>query len=103
MHVCMELQGQMDGANGSQIEDTPQVIYALGVCLHQTGKPDQAVEYLRWVINEDEDHLEARLRLANVLEEQGHKAEALEIVTEGQSLYLPICSMSLRADTDGHL
>ena len=37
------------------------------------------------VIAEDEDHLEARLRLANVLEEQGHKAEALDIVTEGTS------------------
>jgi hypothetical protein len=37
------------------------------------------------VIAEDEEHLEARLRLANVLEEQGHKAEALDIVTEGMS------------------
>lgn len=38
------------------------------------------------MIAEDEEHLEARLRLANVLEEQGHKAEALDIVTEGMSL-----------------
>jgi general transcription factor 3C polypeptide 3 (transcription factor C subunit 4) len=37
------------------------------------------------VAAEDPDHLEARLRLANVLEEQGKKAEALEIVTEGMS------------------
>jgi len=35
------------------------------------------------VAAEDPDHLEARLRLANVLEEQGKKAEALEIVTDG--------------------
>jgi hypothetical protein len=31
--------------------------------------------------------LEARLRLANVLEETGEKAEALEIVTDGMSLF----------------
>ena len=35
------------------------------------------------VVAEDPDHLEARLRLANVLEETGEKAEALEIVTDG--------------------
>jgi hypothetical protein len=35
------------------------------------------------VVAEDPDHLEARLRLANVLEEAGEKAEALEIVTDG--------------------
>jgi hypothetical protein len=35
------------------------------------------------VVAEDPDHLEARLRLANVLEETGDKAEALEIVTDG--------------------
>jgi thioredoxin-like negative regulator of GroEL len=40
------------------------------------------------VAAEDPDHLEARLRLANVLEEQGNKAEALEIVTDGKS-FLP--------------
>jgi hypothetical protein len=37
------------------------------------------------VVAEDPDHLEARLRLANVLEETGEKAEALEIVTDGKS------------------
>jgi hypothetical protein len=37
------------------------------------------------VVAEDPDHLEARLRLANVLEEDGQKAEALEIVTDGKS------------------
>jgi hypothetical protein len=37
------------------------------------------------VVAEDPDHLEARLRLANVLEETGDKAEALEIVTDGKS------------------
>jgi thioredoxin-like negative regulator of GroEL len=38
------------------------------------------------VVAEDADHLEARLRLANVLEEMGKKAEALEIVTDGKSI-----------------
>jgi hypothetical protein len=36
------------------------------------------------VVAEDPDHLEARLRLANVLEEKGDNAEALEIVTDGR-------------------
>lgn len=31
-----------------QIEDEPSNIYALGVCLHQTGKAEQALDYLRW-------------------------------------------------------
>ena len=39
------------------------------------------------VVAEDPDHLEARLRLANVLEEDGQKAEALEIVTDGTPLF----------------
>jgi thioredoxin-like negative regulator of GroEL len=39
------------------------------------------------VVAEDPDHLEARLRLANVLEETGDKAEALEIVTDGMPLF----------------
>jgi thioredoxin-like negative regulator of GroEL len=39
------------------------------------------------VVAEDPDHLEARLRLANVLEEAGEKAEALEIVTDGMPLF----------------
>lgn len=32
------------------------------------------------------DNLEAKLRIANVLEDMGRKAEALDIVTEGTSL-----------------
>lgn len=40
------------------------------------------------VAAEDPNHLEARLRLANVLEEQGKKAEALEIVTDGKFSWL---------------
>jgi len=40
-------------------------------------------EALMKVVAEDPDHLEARLRLANLLEEDGQKAEALEIVTDG--------------------
>lgn len=31
------------------------------------------------------DNLEAKLRIANVLEDMGRKAEALDIVTEGTS------------------
>jgi general transcription factor 3C polypeptide 3 (transcription factor C subunit 4) len=35
------------------------------------------------VVGQQPDNLEARLRLANVLDDTGHKAEALEIVSEG--------------------
>ena len=35
------------------------------------------------MVNEDEGHLEAQLRLANVLEEMGQKAEALEVLSAG--------------------
>jgi general transcription factor 3C polypeptide 3 (transcription factor C subunit 4) len=37
------------------------------------------------VVSQQPDNLEARLRLANVLDDTGHKAEALEIVSEGSS------------------
>jgi hypothetical protein len=48
------------------------------------------------VAAEDPDHLEARLRLANVLEDQGKKAEALEIVTDGTYFFviLPVPTSS---------
>ena len=36
------------------------------------------------VISVDENNLEARLRYAQVLEDVGRKAEALEVITEGQ-------------------
>lgn len=38
------------------------------------------------MIKQDPDHLEARVRLANVLEDMGKQAEALEIITDGKSL-----------------
>lgn len=86
-----------------EISDDPETIYHIGVCHHQTKDLSQAVDALRWgsstfipcpprgvkadgvVAKNDPGNLEARLRLATVLEEQGNKAEALEIVSEGAS------------------
>jgi hypothetical protein len=40
------------------------------------------------VVEVKPDHLEAKLRLANVLEDMGQKTEALELVSEGELKHL---------------
>lgn len=87
-------------ADWPKIPDDPSHIYAIGICHQQMKDYSQALEALRWgepyvselayaynnpVVSVDEENLEARLRLANILEETGQKGEALEIVTQGMA------------------
>ncbi|WVF69789.1 hypothetical protein IAT40_004568 [Kwoniella sp. CBS 6097] len=65
-----------------EIYDTPSQIYAVGVCHHQLKNMQQARDALQWVMENDPENINARLRLANVLEDMGHKAEALDLVSE---------------------
>lgn len=48
-------------------------------------RPLKGQTYEATVASEVPDNLEAKLRIANVLEDMGRKAEALDIVTEGTS------------------
>ncbi|WVQ98069.1 hypothetical protein IAU59_005191 [Kwoniella sp. CBS 9459] len=65
-----------------EIYDTPTQVYAVGVCHHQLKNLQQARDALQWVMENDPENINARLRLANVLEDMGHKAEALDLVSE---------------------
>ncbi|OCF32590.1 hypothetical protein I317_00359 [Kwoniella heveanensis CBS 569] len=65
-----------------EIDDTPSQIYAVGICQHQLKNHSQARDALQWVMENDPENINARLRLANVLEDMGHKAEALDLVSE---------------------
>jgi general transcription factor 3C polypeptide 3 (transcription factor C subunit 4) len=72
---------------------------AMGICHQHLKDNAAALEALRWgesnsgsycvlpvliniVVSVQPDNLDARLRLANVLEDSGHKAEALDMVSE---------------------
>ncbi|KIY33595.1 general transcription factor 3C polypeptide 3 (transcription factor C subunit 4) [Cryptococcus gattii E566] len=65
-----------------ELPDDPPLIYKIGVCQWKMGDLEEALEALQWVASEVPDNLEAKLRIANVLEDMGRKAEALDIVTE---------------------
>ncbi|KAK4684844.1 general transcription factor 3C polypeptide 3 (transcription factor C subunit 4), partial [Tremellales sp. Uapishka_1] len=70
-----------------EIPDDPELVYSIGVCQYGMKEYTQAIESLRWgpsiaFVSKAEGNAEARLKLAAILEETGHKAEALEIVTE---------------------
>ena len=53
-----------------------------------------AQAYCPSVTSVDHDNLEAKLRMANVLEDMGRKTEALEIVSEGASESIPHSRLS---------
>nr|XP_019047149.1 hypothetical protein I302_03756 [Kwoniella bestiolae CBS 10118]OCF26079.1 hypothetical protein I302_03756 [Kwoniella bestiolae CBS 10118] len=57
-------------------------VYNVGICHHQLKDLQQAQEALSWVVENAPDNIAARLRLANVLEDMGRKAEALELVSD---------------------
>ncbi|ORX38805.1 hypothetical protein BD324DRAFT_655212, partial [Kockovaella imperatae] len=64
------------------IPDSSALIYAIGICHQGLKEYPGALEAFQWVATEDEENLEARVRMANVLDELGRKAEALEVITE---------------------
>jgi len=84
-----------------EIPDDPTAIYHMAICQHELKQFTQAHEALRWgqlqsllrrskgltdvVIENDPGNIEAKMRLANVLEDTGKKVEALELVSEGET------------------
>ncbi|WWD21507.1 hypothetical protein CI109_105993 [Kwoniella shandongensis] len=64
------------------LPDDPAHIYAIGLCQHQLKNFQEAHEALQWVVSNDPENIQARLRLANVLEDMGRKNEALELVSD---------------------
>ncbi|WRT64759.1 uncharacterized protein IL334_001693 [Kwoniella shivajii] len=65
-----------------ELLDTPEEVYHVGICHHNLKNLHEAQEALQWVVTSEPDHINARLRLANVLEDMGRKAEALELVSD---------------------
>lgn len=55
----------------------------LGLCRRREGKPDQALEAYRRVLEMQPDHAEAHVRVAEVLKEAGREEEALEACRRG--------------------
>ncbi|KAK8847416.1 hypothetical protein IAR55_005274 [Kwoniella newhampshirensis] len=64
------------------LPDDPAHIYAIGLCQHHLKNLPEAHEALQWVVSNDPENIQARLRLANVLEDMGRKNEALELVSD---------------------
>jgi general transcription factor 3C polypeptide 3 (transcription factor C subunit 4) len=70
------------------------VIYGIALCHLNLKDLPQAQEAFQWgrfcwirlmlVVDVQPENLEARLKLANVLEDMGQRSEALEMVSEGE-------------------
>ncbi|WWC67957.1 uncharacterized protein I206_101876 [Kwoniella pini CBS 10737] len=65
-----------------ELPDSTEEVYNVGICHHHLKDLHQAEEALKWVVDNSPDNINARLRLANVLEDMGRKAEALELVSD---------------------
>jgi hypothetical protein len=49
---------------------------------------------VRLVVGADPENLEVKLRMATVLEDMGRRAEALEMVSEGEYYHLAVASIA---------
>lgn len=49
---------------------------------------------LHTVVSADPENLEVKLRMATVLEDMGRRAEALEMVSEGEYYHLAVASIA---------
>ncbi|WWC86899.1 uncharacterized protein L201_001778 [Kwoniella dendrophila CBS 6074] len=65
-----------------ELPDSIDEVYNVGICHHQLRDLHSAQEALQWVVSNAPDNINARLRLANVLEDMGKKAEALDLVSD---------------------
>nr|XP_018265461.1 uncharacterized protein I303_01827 [Kwoniella dejecticola CBS 10117]OBR87619.1 hypothetical protein I303_01827 [Kwoniella dejecticola CBS 10117] len=65
-----------------ELPDSTDEVYNIGICHYHLKDYQQAEEALKWVVDNSPDNINARLRLANVLEDMGRKAEALELVSD---------------------